>query len=78
MELLGWLVMGIGGIATLVGTIWLIFAAFRESILWGLCALLIPFVSLIFAVTHWAEAKRPALLLEAGALLSGLGRAMAR
>ena len=70
------LIAGIGGIATLIGSIWLIVAAFRESIIWGLCSLFIPFVSLIFAVTHWDESKRPVILLVGGAVISAIGKAM--
>jgi hypothetical protein len=40
-----------------VGAIAFIVVAFRESILWGLGVLFLPFVSLIFLVLHWGKAK---------------------
>jgi hypothetical protein len=49
--------------------IWLIVAAFRVSILWGVAVFLIPFASLVFIVVHWQEAKAPFLAHIAGILL---------
>ena len=83
MHILGILLFAIGGIVALISGIQLLILAFRASILWGLGSLLVPFVSLIFIITHWDEAKTPFLrgLLSipfyvGGALLlarSGLG-----
>ena len=60
------------------GGLWLLFVAFQESILWAAGCMLIPFVSLIFTIMHWSEAKAPFLthltglvLLVFGALLRG-------
>ena len=47
--------------AVVVGGIWLVVLAFRESALWGLAALFVPFGKLAFVVTHWEEAKTPFL-----------------
>jgi len=46
-------------ILSMVGSIWLIIAAFREHILWGLAVLLLPIASLVFVITHWEEARIP-------------------
>jgi thiol:disulfide interchange protein len=59
----------LGLLVALVGAIWLIVLAFKESILWGLGSLLIPFVSLIFAITHWDRAKTPFLIQVGGVVL---------
>lgn len=48
----------IGGFAGL----WMLFTAFKESILWGIACILLPFASLLFLVLHWQEAKAPFLL----------------
>ena len=46
------------GIALLVvGSIFALLAGFRESVLWGLGMLFVPFVGLIFLVMHWSKAK---------------------
>lgn len=58
--------MWLGLVLLVIGGIWFIIAAFREGILWGLGVLFIPFVSLIFLVLGWPEAKRPFFLQLAG------------
>ena len=62
MEMLfyiGIIVFVIGGIGTLI-------AAFKTSILWGLGALLVAPISLIFLIMHWDVAKNPFFLQLAG------------
>ena len=59
IDTLGALSVWVGLFLLVVGGIGFIFAAFREGILWGLGVLFIPFVSLIFLVLAWPEAKRP-------------------
>ena len=66
----------IGGLMSLVGTIKVILAAFRLSILWGLAYLFLPFASLIFWIRHWPEAREGVILSFKGlgiALIAGLG-----
>jgi len=49
-----------GGILLmLVGSLFFIIAAFRESILWGLAVMFLPIVPLIFLIVHWHRAKGP-------------------
>jgi hypothetical protein len=57
MQLLGTITVWAGLILMLVGGLLFLVAAFRESILWGLGVLFLPFVSLIFLVLHWSRAK---------------------
>jgi hypothetical protein len=66
----------IGLIIALIFGIQLLIIAFRESILWGLGYLFVPFVNLIFIIMHWNETKTPFLraliaipFLVGGALL---------
>lgn len=61
MEIIGIALIFIGGLIALVYGFLLLITAFRESILWGLGYLFIPFVSLIFVIVHWEEAKDPFL-----------------
>lgn len=77
MEILGIILLAIGFIISGGAGIWFLVVAFRESVLWGLCCLFIPFASLFFLIVHWSEAKRPffwSLLsivpLVAGAMLA--------
>ncbi len=58
--------MWLGLVLLVIGGIWFVIAAFREGILWGLGVLFVPFVSLIFLVLGWPEAKRPFFLQLAG------------
>ena len=59
----------VGAIISLVGGIWLLVVAFKESVWWGLGSFFLPFVSLIFVVMHWQVAKKPFLISLAGAVL---------
>ena len=61
MEILGTILLVIGFAISAFAGIWFLVVAFRQSVLWGLACLLIPFVSLIFLIIHWNEAKRPFL-----------------
>ena len=46
-----------GLILMMLGGLFLLLHGFRESILWGLGMLFVPFVSLIFLVLHWNKSK---------------------
>jgi hypothetical protein len=59
MELVGMIIWGIGGIISLIGGIWFLVVAFRQSIWWGLGCLFIPFVSIVFLIMHWGDAAKP-------------------
>jgi hypothetical protein len=59
MEIVGMIILAIGGIVSLVGGIWFLVVAFRQTIWWGLGCIFIPFVWLIFLIMHWGEAKNP-------------------
>jgi len=52
----------IAGILGAVGGIRLLIVMFQESILWGIGSMILPFVSLIFVITHWEESKKPFLI----------------
>jgi hypothetical protein len=79
MAFIGWGLISIGMGLGLLGGIWLLIVAFKESIWWGLGSLFIPLVSLIFVVLHWSVAKTPFLIslvsiamVIAGAFMTGL------
>ena len=59
----------LGIVLNVVGGIWFFFLAFRESILWGLGCIFVPFVALFFLFKHWKDAARPLLLCVLGAIL---------
>lgn len=61
MEILGIACLVIGLIIALVFGIQLLILAFKESILWGLGSLFVPFVSLIFIIMFWDKTKKPFL-----------------
>jgi hypothetical protein len=46
-----------GACVAFIGTILLLIAAFRQSIIWGLVVLFVPLGVLIYACVHWADAK---------------------
>ncbi len=55
----------------LLGAIFFIIAAFRQSLLWGLLVLFISPASIIFLFMHWHRARNPFFLM-----LWGLGFVM--
>lgn len=58
MDALAIVLIIIGTLATVVGSIMLIIAAFRVGVGWGLAYLFLPFAALFFIIVHWAEARR--------------------
>jgi hypothetical protein len=61
MDLLAVSLIVVGMIMLIIGGVWFLVAAFRESVLWGLACLFVPIVQLFFLIVHWPEAKRPFL-----------------
>jgi hypothetical protein len=53
------LAFALGFLIALVGQIWFLTVAFKESVGWGLGCLFVPFVSLIFLAQHFEETWRP-------------------
>jgi hypothetical protein len=72
-ETMGTALYFLGLILCFVGGIWILVNAFKTSILWGLGALFIPFVSLIFAIMHWDQNKKPFLISIAGIVVVVVG-----
>ena len=62
----------IGFALMLIGGLMCIVAAFRQGILWGLGYLFLPFVSLIFLIIHWREAKNGFFVSLAGTAIAFL------
>jgi len=67
----------VGVIISLVGGVWLVILAFRQSLLWGLATVFIPFAALVFAVMFWDEAKRPFFISIAGSAVATLAAFLA-
>ena len=73
MGAIGTILMAVGWLIAAIGSIWIIVIAFKESVLWGLGSIFIPFVILIFVFTHWNDTKKPFLISIGGMVLFGLG-----
>ena len=74
MEILGIIFVVIGLLVCLIAGIMYIVIAFREHVGWGLCILFqIPFVSLIFLIKFWEEAKQAFFLYLLGIALFFVG-----
>ena len=69
MEILGLTLSVIGAIVSLIGGIWFLVVAFRQSVWWGLGCLFIPFVSLVFLIMHWRDAAKPFFVSLLGTVL---------
>lgn len=52
-----------------IAALWLLVAAFRQHIAWGLGGLVLPPVLLIFACYHWPRARKPLALALFGAVV---------
>ncbi|MDG2424537.1 MAG: hypothetical protein P8M22_11215 [Phycisphaerales bacterium] len=63
--------MYIGLIMAIVGGIMMLIEAFRESILWGICSLFIPFVLLIFVILNFDQCKNGFIIWLIGTILWG-------
>ena len=61
MGTLGMILSVVGGIGALIFTIQILIMAFKTSLGWGLCSLLIPFVILVYIAKNWAACKTPFL-----------------
>jgi hypothetical protein len=77
MGLIGGILLLFGVVVALIGGVLLLIKAFQASIWWGLGSLFVPFVSLIFVITHWEVAKRPFLIALAGSVLIIIGSVLA-
>ncbi|OTG64682.1 hypothetical protein B9T28_10785 [Acinetobacter silvestris] len=56
------LLVYLGFMVLIIGSIGFLIAAFKNSILWGLGCLLLSPVSIIFLILHWSDAKNPFFL----------------
>ena len=73
---MGSLLYYLGIVIGLIGGIWLLVVAFKESILWGLGCLFLPIVSLVFAIMFWPKAGKPFLIGVAGGIIAYIGAGM--
>lgn len=77
MAAIGGLIVLVGWLVSLVGSVMVLIKAFQESIVWGLCSLFIPFVILAFVITHWEDSKKGFLIFIAGVVVVVLGTILA-
>ena len=77
MEILGLLLMVVGGIGSLVTFIIILIAAFKDNIWWGLGSLFCGIPWLIFSIMNFAEAKKPFLIYIGCSILYFIGASMA-
>jgi hypothetical protein len=63
-----------GGIASLVGWVWIMINAFSESVPWGVGSLFCGLVALVYGILHWDELKIPVLLMAVGTIVGIIGR----
>jgi WD40 repeat protein len=73
MVVVGVALFEVGLVIALTGSIWFLVRAFRESFLWGLGCLLIPFVALVFLIKHFSKVAVPFAVYLAGTALLGVG-----
>jgi ankyrin repeat protein len=73
MEILAYILIGIGLLVAAFGGIWIIFKAFQTSIGWGLFTVFCSFGALVWVITHWEDGKKPFLINLGGSIIAILG-----
>ena len=68
MEIFGAGLIYLGILFLLIGGIWFLITAFRQSIWWGLGCFFIPIIQIFFLIIHWRSARQP-FLLQLGAFV---------
>ena len=76
LTLVGAALVIVGLVLVAIGVLAFVFAAFRESLLWGLGVLFIPPLALVFLLVHWRVAKHGFLIKLWGLALIVLGSGM--
>lgn len=71
IPLLPIVLLGLGCLVGFVGGIMVLVAAFRQSLVWGLVSIFVPFGHAVFTCLHWAEAKKGTLIGLAGLVICG-------
>ncbi|MEQ9497006.1 MAG: hypothetical protein RIT81_09105 [Deltaproteobacteria bacterium] len=70
---IGLLVIGFLFMLVAMGAqLWLYVLAFQESVLWGIGSIMVPFVSLVFAIMFWDVTKKPFLISLGSSFVGGL------
>ena len=70
---IGVIALVIGSIISVIGNIWLLVLAFREGMVWGLAAMFVPFVMLVFVVMYFGETWQPMAINILGTLIAVMG-----
>lgn len=73
LSIVAYILMAIGGLASIVGTVWFLIVAFRESLLWGIGCLLCGPVALFFLIKFWQDSWKPWVLQLLGSGVAVLG-----
>ena len=72
MENLEGIALIIGSIVLLIGFIMIVIQAFKQSAMWGIAVLLIPFVGFVFVARYWTEGRNGFLISVVGLLVAGV------
>lgn len=76
MHFVGTVIIILGAVAILYGGVWMLVEQFRSGLLWFLGCMFIPFVSLIWLITHCDEGKEPFAIGTVGAIATFAGAAI--
>lgn len=76
MAIIGGILAGIGIIIMLIYGIIILIKAFQESVVWGICFMIVPFAAIVFIVKHWEVCKQPFLRYLMGLVVYIIGAFM--
>jgi hypothetical protein len=77
MSIMGYILLGVGCIAGLVGQVMLLTVAYRRSLGWFLACLFIPLFEVVLLCVSFSQTVRPFGIAIAGSLVACLGGWMA-
>ena len=68
--------MGFGSVFVIIGSVWLIVAAFRKAPAWGIACIVFPPTAIAFLIAHRVAAWRPFLMFIVGLMITLTGKGM--
>lgn len=74
---MGYGLLGIGSICSLIGLVWVIVIAFQNGdTVWGVVSIFCGLAAFIYGIMHFQQAKTPMIIWIVGILLAGTANFM--
>jgi hypothetical protein len=73
---MGVALLGLGWLLMVVGGLWGLVLAFKQSLMWGLLYIFVPLANVVFLIKHWAITRNAFFLVVSGVVLVVIGAVM--